>query len=93
MNGGFVGDNIVPKEDRLKKFDGKQTIRTFNFDIDVESTDKVLKSSTEKIEKIILVGKNVCHSKKILGMKFGILKNIIIYFQNMLEDINASMMC
>ena len=64
MNGGFVGDNIVPKKDRLKKFDGKQAIETFNFDCDVESTDKVLKSSTEKIEKIILVGKNVCHSKK-----------------------------
>jgi hypothetical protein len=64
MNGGFVGDNIVPKEDRLKKFDGLKTIRTFNFDFDVDSTDKVLKSSEEKIGKIILVGKNVCHSEK-----------------------------
>ena len=64
MNGGFVGDNIVPKEDRLEKFDGKKTIRTFNFNCDVYSTDKVLKSSTDKIEKIILVGKNVCHSIK-----------------------------
>ena len=33
MNGGFVGDNIVPKADRLKKFDGLKTIRTFNFDL------------------------------------------------------------
>ena len=64
MNGGFVGDNIIPKEDRLEKFDGKKTISTFNFNCDVVSTDKVLKSSTEKIGKIILVGKNVCHSKK-----------------------------
>ena len=64
MNGGFVGDNIIPKEDRLEKFDGKKTIRTFNFNCDVYSTDKVLKSSTDKIEKIILVGKNVCHSLK-----------------------------
>ena len=64
MNGGFVGDNIIPKEDRLKKFDGKETIQTFNFNCDVVSTDKVLKCSTEKIGKIILVGKNVCHSKK-----------------------------
>jgi hypothetical protein len=64
MNGGFVGDNIVPKADRLKKFDGLKTIRTFNFDFDVDSTDKVLKSSEEKIGKIILVGKNVCHSEK-----------------------------
>ena len=44
MNGGFVGDNIIPKEDRLEKFDGKKTIRTFNFNCDVYSTDKVLKS-------------------------------------------------
>ena len=64
MNGGFVGDNIVNKKDRLEKFDGLKTIRTFNFNCDVSSTDKVLKSSKEKIEKIILVGKNVCHSKK-----------------------------
>ena len=64
MNGGFVGDNIVQKEDRLEKFDGCKTMRTFNFNCDIEATDKILKSSTEKIGKIVLVGKNVCHSKK-----------------------------
>ena len=64
MNGGFVGDNIVPKNDVLEKFVGKKTMRTFNFNYDVESTDKVLRSSKEKIGEIILVGKNVCHSKK-----------------------------
>ena len=64
MNGGFVGDNIVPKEDRLEKFDGSTAIRTFNFNCDVIATDNVLKNSTEKIGKIVLVGKNVCHSKK-----------------------------
>ena len=63
MNGGFVGDNIVPKNDVLEKFEGQKAIRTFNFNCDVESTDKVLKSSEEKIKKIILVGKNVCHSE------------------------------
>ena len=63
MNGWFVGDNIVLKKDRLDKFDGKKTIRTFNFNCDIQSTDKILKSSTEKIGKIILVGKNVCHSE------------------------------
>ena len=64
MNGGFVGDNIVPKIDVLEKFVGKKTMRTFNFNYDVESTDKVLRSSKEKIGDIILIGKNVCHSKK-----------------------------
>ena len=64
MNGGFVGDNIVPKEHVLKKFEGLKTCRTFNFDCDINATDKILKSSEEKIGKIILVGKNVCHSEK-----------------------------
>ena len=63
MNGGFVGDNIVPQKDVLKKFEGAKTMPTFNFNCDIQSTDKVLKSSIEKIGKIILVGKNVCHSK------------------------------
>jgi hypothetical protein len=64
MNGGFVGDNIVPKEHVLKKFEGLKTCRTFNFNCDINATDKILKSSEEKIGKIILVGKNVCHSEK-----------------------------
>ena len=64
MNGGFVGDNIVPQKDVLDKFKGLKTKETFNFNCDVESADKIMKSSVEKIEQIILVGKNVCHSKK-----------------------------
>lgn len=60
MNGGFVGNNIVEKP--LKKFEGKRTVRTFNFNCDVNATDFVLKS--KNIDNIILVGKNVCHSEK-----------------------------
>ena len=63
MNGGFVGNNIVQEKDVLPKFKGLKTIRTFNFNSDVIATDKVLRSSSEQINKIILVGKNVCHSK------------------------------
>lgn len=64
MNGGFVGSNIVNSEDQLPKFKGKQTVRTFNFNCDVQAADKVLKSSERQIGKIILVGKNVCHSTR-----------------------------
>lgn len=60
MNGGFVGCNIVKKP--LKKFEGKETIRTFNFNCDIDAADRVLKS--KNIGNIILVGKNVCHSKQ-----------------------------
>ena len=35
MNGGFVGNNIVPKSDILKKFEGKKTMRTFNFKLNI----------------------------------------------------------
>lgn len=60
MNGGFVGCNIV--DHPLEKFKGKRTIRTFNFNSDVKAADAVLKS--RNIGRIILVGKNVCHSEK-----------------------------
>lgn len=79
MNGGFVGSNIMEKP--LKKFEGKTTIRTFNFNIDVNATDKVLKS--KNIEKVILIGKNVCHNKK--NTKLGIWKN-----ENILNEYEVS---
>ena len=41
MNGGFVGTNVASFE--LDKFKGKETVRTFNFNCDVNATDYVLK--------------------------------------------------
>lgn len=70
MNGGFVGCNIV--RNPLDKFKDKQVIRTFNFNCDVVAADSVLKS--KNIENIILVGKNVCHSEKMLSWVFGVMK-------------------
>lgn len=58
MNGGFVGCNIV--KEPLKKFEGKRTVRTFNFNLDVKAADFVLKS--KNIGTVLLVGKNICHS-------------------------------
>lgn len=78
MNGGFVGSNIVPLENQLDKFKGKKFVRTFNFNIDINSTDAVLKS--ENIDNIILVGKNVCHNKRNTKLGFwkdGIVKDIL----------------
>ena len=64
MNGGFVGNNIVNQNDQLDKFKGKRTIRTFNFNCDVTAADRVLRSNSNQIGKVILIGKNVCHSIK-----------------------------
>ena len=57
--GGFAGDNIVPKEKRLPKFNGKILCPTFNFNGDVKSAKLLL--SSDKIEKRICISKNVCH--------------------------------
>ena len=62
MNGGFVGEPIVPSNKALPKFRGKSAVRTFNFNCDVAAADAVLKS--DNIEQIILVGKNVCHDDR-----------------------------
>lgn len=69
MNGGFVGCNIVTKP--LKKFEGKKTMRTFNFNCNVNAADAVLKN--KNIEQIMLIGKNVCHHRK--NTPDGIWKN------------------
>lgn len=62
MNGGFVGNNIVADKDTLPKFKGKNAVPTFNFNMDIPSTERVLKTPEHRLNNIILVGKNVCHS-------------------------------
>ena len=57
--GGFAGDNVVPPEHRLAKFAGMRTCATFNFNGDTKGAQLLL--STPKINKRVLVSKNVCH--------------------------------
>ncbi len=80
MNGGFVGCNIV--KNPLKKFTGKEFCRTFNFNMDIRATEKILKSNN--IEEIMLVGKNVCHDLK--NTKLGIWKDEQILEEFSIKD-------
>lgn len=57
--GGFAGDNVVPKEHRLSKFDGKITCPTFNLNGDVPGAELLLQ--TDQIKSKVFVSKNVCH--------------------------------
>ncbi|MDM8559468.1 nucleoside hydrolase [Candidatus Parabeggiatoa sp. HSG14] len=57
--GGFAGDNIVPPEYRLTKFEGKMTCPTYNFNGAPNEANKMLFEMT--IETRYLVSKNVCH--------------------------------
>lgn len=64
MNGGFVGYNIIKPEEQLLKFKLKEFVKTYNFNLDIESTKKVLSTSENEISEIILVGKHLCHHGK-----------------------------
>jgi pyrimidine-specific ribonucleoside hydrolase len=57
--GGFAGDNIVPPEHRLPKFEGMLTCPTFNFNGAPQVALRMLASDT--IAKRLLISKNVCH--------------------------------
>lgn len=58
--GGFAGDNIVPPEHRLPKFDGKLTCRTFNLGGDSKAALGLLGNGSP-IQVRRMVSKNVCH--------------------------------
>jgi pyrimidine-specific ribonucleoside hydrolase len=57
--GGFAGDNLVPPERRLAKFDGRTTCESFNFGGDKKATLAALASP--RIARRDLVAKNVTH--------------------------------
>jgi len=57
--GGFAGVGVVPEHLILKKFKGKVTCPTFNFNGDPQAALALL--SSDRIKKILLVSKNVCH--------------------------------
>jgi inosine-uridine nucleoside N-ribohydrolase len=57
--GGFAGDNVVPSENRLPKFDGRITCPTFNFNGATKAAQAMLTS--ERVLSRDIVSKNVCH--------------------------------
>ncbi|WP_312301994.1 nucleoside hydrolase [Chryseobacterium sp.] len=56
--GGFAGDNIVPKEYRLEKFDGKLTCPTFNLNGNPLAAEALLSIPMKERR---MISKNVCH--------------------------------
>jgi inosine-uridine nucleoside N-ribohydrolase len=56
--GGFAGDNIVPKEYRLEKFDGKLTCPTFNLNGNPLAAEALFSMPMKERR---MISKNVCH--------------------------------
>lgn len=59
--GGFAGDNIVPPELRLEKFNGRLTCPTFNLNGDPNAALELLTGIPPVIGIRRMVSKNVCH--------------------------------
>lgn len=59
--GGFAGDNIVPPEHRLPKFNGRLTCPTFNLNGDPKAAKELLCDPVSPILTRRMVSKNVCH--------------------------------
>lgn len=57
--GGFAGEGVVPRENQLEKFKGKEMCPTWNFGGNIAAAQAAL--SSEAIMKKICVSKNVCH--------------------------------
>jgi len=57
--GGFAGDNVVPPERRLPKFEGKLTCPTYNLNGAPKAALKAME--TPLFSERRLVSKNVCH--------------------------------
>jgi inosine-uridine nucleoside N-ribohydrolase len=61
IQGGFVGNNIVPEDLCLQKFSGKRTVETFNLNGDPKAALYLLDKQAKTANHIQMVGKNVCH--------------------------------
>jgi pyrimidine-specific ribonucleoside hydrolase len=54
--GGFAGDNIVPEEKRLSKFNGRLTCPIFNLGADIKADKIVLDyPGIEKVLKLFMI--------------------------------------
>lgn len=59
IQGGYAGKDVVGVENVLKKFKKRDEVPTWNLNLDIESTDKVLLSKNISMN---FISKNVCHA-------------------------------
>lgn len=80
IQGGYASENIVGIENTLKKFKKREKVPSWNLNIDLESTDKVLKNNKMNIK---FISKNICHNSWI-GLED--LNNNKTYFNDILKS-------
>jgi hypothetical protein len=59
IQGGYAGPSVVGEENVLKKFSGRESVPTWNLNLDLKSSQIVLSA---KNVRCFFVSKNVCHN-------------------------------
>lgn len=59
--GGFVGCNIIPDNEALEKFRGKEVMATYNLGGHKNSAQYLMNEGSQNFNSIKMCGKNVCH--------------------------------
>lgn len=80
IQGGYASENIVGIENTLKKFKKREKVPSWNLNIDLLSTDKVLKNDKINMK---FISKNICHNSWI-GVED--LNNNQSYFNEVLKS-------
>jgi len=57
--GGFAGEGVIPPENQLEKFKGRETVPTFNLNGDPKSAQLAIDSTFFSTKRF--VGKHICH--------------------------------
>lgn len=59
IQGGYAGKNIVPSDKALKKFKKRESVPSWNLNLDIDSTLSVL---SHKESNLHFISKNICHA-------------------------------
>lgn len=87
IQGGYAGSNIIPNEIALKKFKSRDAVPSWNLNLDLDATLKVLSYSNANLH---FISKNICHASLIsevdLKNKTGNAVEVLINYFGYTED-------
>lgn len=84
IQGGFASYKVVGEENTLKKFKNRERVPTWNLNLDIEATEKVLSSGL----KASFVSKNVCHDSFVHKDVFKNKDSVLAIFANKFFEAN-----
>jgi hypothetical protein len=86
IQGGYAGSNIIPNEIALKKFRKRESVPTWNLNLDLSSTNYVLKNHKSNLH---FISKNICHksnvTETILKKNNSLFENVLLNYYSLMD--------